>query len=336
MEEPQEKISVALCTFNGQRFLAEQLSSIRQQNRLPDELVVCDDGSTDRTVEILRRFATSVPFPVRVIQNEHNLGSTKNFEKAISLCSGELIALSDQDDIWAPDRLERSEQEFLRNPQTGMVFSDAEIIDDQGQPIGQRLWQSFQFTPERRFQVLAGKYELLVKYRFVTGATVMFRSRLRDRFLPIPAEWVHDEWMAAMLPAFSDLRPIDEPLIRYRSHSFQQLGVPSEAMPKWKVKNHWNTLAAGVKTNAYWDQLAVYKIFAETVCNRLSAMSLDERGKHILASYQSWLAFAAFRLSLPVGHLSRLVPIMKNLSCYAQHAMGLKSALKDFLRSRPR
>src|ERR1700730_3732237 len=86
MSHSQEKISVALCTYNGERFLGRQLASMQQQTRLPDELVVCDDCSTDSTIGILNEFATSAGFPVRIIRNEQNLGFVANFEQAIRLC----------------------------------------------------------------------------------------------------------------------------------------------------------------------------------------------------------------------------------------------------------
>src|SRR5690242_1846918 len=100
------RISVAMCTFNGARFLPEQLESITAQTRLPDELVICDDRSADESLEIIRAFLDRPPFTVRLEINERNLGSTKNFEKAIGLCQGEIIALADQDDVWFPQKLE--------------------------------------------------------------------------------------------------------------------------------------------------------------------------------------------------------------------------------------
>src|SRR5713101_1538304 len=100
-------LSVAMCTYYGARFLQEQLESIAAQTRLPDELVVCDDRSADGSVEIVRNFAKSAPFPVQLEINETNLGAIKNFEKAIGLCEGETIALADQDDIWKPQKLSR-------------------------------------------------------------------------------------------------------------------------------------------------------------------------------------------------------------------------------------
>ena len=152
----ENRISVALCTFNGERFLPRQLASIQQQTRLPDELVICDDRSTDTTLAIVRDFASAVSFPVKVMQNERNLGSTKNFENAMRLCSGDLIALSDQDDVWYPQRLARSEQELQSHPAAGLVFSDGEIIDDEDRSTGARMWPSTQFSAPRAEELLAG------------------------------------------------------------------------------------------------------------------------------------------------------------------------------------
>src|SRR6202789_3618532 len=187
----QNRISVALCTYNGERFLPQQLASIAKQTRPPDELVVCDDRSTDRTVALLQEFAASSPYPVRIFENEHNLGYAANFERAIRLCEGNLIALSDQDDIWYPIRLERSEQEFAAHPEAGLVFSDGDIINDHDQLAGMRLWPHFGFVGEAKERLLAGDRTVLVKNRFVTGATVMFRSRLREGSLPIGPGWIH-------------------------------------------------------------------------------------------------------------------------------------------------
>ena len=118
-------ISIALCTYNGERFLRKQLDSYIQQTRLPDELVICDDGSKDRTLEILEEFAAKAPFSVRIYQNVQNLGWSKNFEKAINLCTGDLIALSDQDDEWLSHKLAKIEGFFVRGANTGYVLHNS-------------------------------------------------------------------------------------------------------------------------------------------------------------------------------------------------------------------
>src|SRR4029077_8380451 len=113
------RLSIAMCTYNGARFLPEQLESIAAQTRLPDELVVCDDGSADESAEIVRNFGKNAPFPVRLELNEKNLGATKNFEKAIGLCQGDLISLADQDDVWKPQKLSKLWLVFQENPGAG-------------------------------------------------------------------------------------------------------------------------------------------------------------------------------------------------------------------------
>src|ERR1022692_2995726 len=103
-------ISVAMCTFDGGRFLSAQLESIAAQTRPPDELVVCDDGSSDASGNIIKDFARRAAFPTRLVVNDKHLGSTKNFEQAISLCQGTIVALADQDDVWYPHKLQRIEK----------------------------------------------------------------------------------------------------------------------------------------------------------------------------------------------------------------------------------
>jgi glycosyltransferase involved in cell wall biosynthesis len=317
----QNRISVALCTYNGERFLPQQLASIQQQTRLPDEVVVCDDRSTDRTVELVRAFAASVSFPVRVIVNERNLGSSANFAQAIELCAGNLVALSDQDDIWYPIRLERSEQELTEHPEAGLVFSDGDIIDDRDQLVGTRLWTYFGFAGEVRDRLLAGDYTVVVKNRFVTGATVMFRSELRQGCLPIGPGWIHDEWIVATTAAVAELRPIELPLIRYRKHAAQQVGLTPK--PSFREKNR-----------RHWGEVSRQTGLLQEICSRISAQVLSERGQALLSCYQDQLRFARFRYSLPSGRLARLSAMLREYSSYAAYGSGVLSMATDFVASK--
>jgi glycosyltransferase involved in cell wall biosynthesis len=321
MSNSQEKISIALCTYNGERFLARQLASIQQQTRSPYELVVCDDCSTDSTIEILRGFAASVAFPVRITRNERNVGFVANFERAIRLCEGDLIALADQDDIWDPKRLERSEQELTAHPEAGLVFSDADIIDDQDQLMGMRLWASFGFAGERKQRLLAGDYTVLAKNRFVTGATVMFRSRLRENCLPIGPGWLHDEWIIATAAAVADVIPIDSPLIRYRKHASQQVGLSPKPSFHERKRRHWSELSRQIG-------------LLQGICDRLARQPLSERGKALFSCYQSHLRFARFRYTLPERRLGRLTAMLKQYSSYKACGSGVLSMASDFVLSK--
>jgi len=135
-------LSVAMCTHNGSRYLETQLQSIASQTLLPVELVVCDDNSTDRTYFLLQEFKRRAPFLVRIYSNGEALGPAKNFEKAIRLCEGEVIVLSDQDDMWRPDKLEKLHRVFEQNTQIIYAFSDAEMVDEEGNLLGQTLWDA--------------------------------------------------------------------------------------------------------------------------------------------------------------------------------------------------
>jgi glycosyltransferase involved in cell wall biosynthesis len=220
-------ISVALCTHNGARFLPEQLESIAAQTRLPDELVVCDDRSADRTAEIIRAFAGDVPFTVRWEVNKEKLGSTKNFEKAIDLCEGEIIALADQDDVWKPQKLAVLEKNLKEHPEAGYVFSDAELIDERGTATRTTLWELIRFQGavltdfSQTRQVAA-----LLRRGAATGATMAFRSSLKKLLLPISSYFVHDYWISLLASSVASYGvPVPQPLMLYRQHHGQQMGA---------------------------------------------------------------------------------------------------------------
>ena len=224
------KISIALCTYNGEKFLREQLNSIARQTLLPDELVVCDDCSSDSTMEILKEFRERVPFPVHIYRNEINLGSTKNFEKAIGLCSCDIIALCDQDDIWKPHKLERLEEVLRANPDAGYVFSDAQLVDDNRKPLGYSLWESIGFRGKIRERFIQGdQFRCFLQQHIVTGATMAFRASVGRLAMPFPSDglWIHDGWIVIIASATGAIGiPLHEPLVAYRQHAGQQIGAP--------------------------------------------------------------------------------------------------------------
>lgn len=226
-QTPHEEIplSVALCAYNGAAYLGEQLESIAAQDRLPDELIVCDDASTDATAQIVAEFAARAPFPVRWQRNRRNLGSRANFAQAIALCRGRIIALADQDDVWLPHKLRRLATALDANPQAGFAFSDAVLVDPQRQPLGCRLWQSIRFGRFEQRRWRAGRaVDVLLRHNVVTGATLALRAEYRDLVLPIPEGWVHDGWLALVIAAVADAVAVPEPLIEYRQHAAQQIG----------------------------------------------------------------------------------------------------------------
>ena len=230
------RISVALCTFNGERFLPEQLNSLLGQTLAPVELIVCDDGSTDATESIVLDFAARAPFPVHWHRNPHNLGSTQNFARCISLCTGDLISLADQDDFWLPQKLARAAEIFARNPAVLCTFSNATLMDIDSQPVPSDAWTRFLFTPPLQAKMAAGEAAgVLLQVPIVTGATMTFRASLRDQFLPIASPWVHDAWIAWIAALCGEVVALPEPLMRYRLHGAQQIGLaPTSGLERLK------------------------------------------------------------------------------------------------------
>jgi glycosyltransferase involved in cell wall biosynthesis len=218
-------ISIAMCTFNGERFLNAQLESIAAQSRLPDELAVCDDGSSDGTRELIEGFAFHAPFPVKLVVNERNLGSTQNFEQAISLCRYDLVALADQDDVWYQHKLKRIENVFSSD-KIALAFSDADIIDGDSQPINYRLWNRVSFDSVKQRQFADGQaLQVLLRHPIVTGATMAFRRKFFHFIQPIPANDIHDRWISFLLACVGRIAVIPEPLMQYREHDEQQEGL---------------------------------------------------------------------------------------------------------------
>ena len=214
-----------MATYQGARFIDEQLTSIASGTRMPDEMVICDDGSTDDTVERIEAFVATAPFPVRVIRHEHNQGTLVAFGDAIAACHHEIIVLSDQDDIWYPDRIATLVDEFGRNPSAQLAFSEADLINPDGKRIG-TFWPMVGVTSQHIRLMLSQPFGLLVARPMVGGCTMAMRSTFRDVLLPMPTiahgqfgPFVHDRWLSLALASLGPYALVERPLLEYRLHN---------------------------------------------------------------------------------------------------------------------
>jgi glycosyltransferase involved in cell wall biosynthesis len=315
-------ISVALCTFNGEEFLPEQLRSLQNQSRLPDELVVCDDGSKDRTVEMLKSFSRSAPFPVKIYQNENQMGPAGNFAQAIALCEGRIISFCDQDDIWESEKLQKTLQVFDRNPQTAFVFSDAEVCDDDCEPLGYRLWTSVGFLGPLREQFDSGNgADVLLRQNVVTGATLSFAARFRPLILPIPGGWFHDGWIALLLSAVGRGQAIAEPLIRYRQHANQSVGATRRSL----YQQYLN--AKVMDRNVFAEQANQY----EAALARLQEQTDFDVPMEVIRRLQEKIQHCRIRSKIRLGQSARVLPALGELlsSRYSRYSLGWKSFAQD-------
>lgn len=229
---PHADVSVAMCTRNGEPHVREQILSILDQVPPPREVVVGDDASTDRTLAIIReavaRHRTAHPesrTAVRIIERDAPLGVVRNFESTIRECSGSLIALSDQDDVWPAGRLARLIPIF-DDPAVSLVHTDARLIDAGGHDTGARLLSVLEAAPEERLALVRGDaFRVLLRRNLVTGATVLLRRELAEASMPFPESWVHDEWLAMMAAVEQGLRLVPEPWLDYRQHAGNAIGA---------------------------------------------------------------------------------------------------------------
>jgi len=316
-------ISIALCTYNGAKYLPAQLASLVQQTQLPFELIVCDDGSSDDTLNVLQSFAGRAPFPVHLHFNENNFGSTKNFEKAIGLCSGEIIATCDQDDVWLPGKLKRFAEIFAAEPELGLAFSDAMLVDDELRDTGHSLWNCYHFPESLQMkQVPWLDPNLLIRFNVVTGACMAFRRELVPMFGPIPKEWIHDHWISFIASVRSRVKLVPEPLILYRRHQAQQVG----ASPLTLLRQIRNATAFTEKyfldrANA-WEQMLDHLRKSPSMGHELPVLAAI-RGKidHSLASALMRGKNRIRRIALAARELLH--------GRYHRYGLGVKSFLVD-------
>lgn len=325
------KISVALCTYNGERFLKHQLESIKNQTLGIHELIVCDDGSKDQTISILEDFKTHVNFPIEIHVNSSNLGSSKNFEKCIQLCSGNIIFLCDQDDWWYEEKVERQINFFNAHPEIDAIFSNAIMVDQKGVPTGNTSFEQIEFYPEMQSKWNLGQaFDMLLKGYVVTGATLAIRKKICSEVFPVPEiipELIHDGWISLFLSIKNKIAFISDPLIQYREHENQQVGLqgkePTITLKDRLIRSREDKLARLQKK--FDDAKALFDYF--------SALPLQDTCT--IVKIQDRMLHYQMRSQLPSQRIKRFLPIFNHLmnGNYKLHDGGKwwRPALGDLL-----
>lgn len=295
-------ISVALCTYNGEAYIREQLASIATQTVPAGEVVICDDGSTDGTVAVVEDFIASHSGPTvfRIAHTDRAGGVRANFARAIESCSGDVIALSDQDDVWREDRLSVAAATLTSRHALLAVHADARIVDALGTPTGDTLLASLYVDAGERESIQTGHgMSVLIRRNIVTGATLMFRRELLASALPLGEHWVHDEWLAAIAASLGGLDLIDDQLIDYRVHGANAIGV---AQPT--LRNRLGQLRVPRA-----DRYPRFAARAQELVDRLESIGAPQEVQ-LLARQK--LDFELARASYPAGRLRRPYSVLRN------------------------
>jgi glycosyltransferase involved in cell wall biosynthesis len=204
-------VSIALCAYNGKKFLEQQIDSILNQSYKNIELIIVDDNSTDNTIDIINRYI-KYDNRIRLYKNSKNIGFIKNFEKAISLCTGEYICLCDQDDIWLKDKVKILVENIKDNT---LIYSNASLVDEDGNDLNKSL-----VDPEK--MIKGNNNKAFILNNCVSGNTLMFKKELIEHILPIPKKVsLHDIWIAFVATTYGNITYVEESLVKYRRYSGQ-------------------------------------------------------------------------------------------------------------------
>jgi len=200
------KLSVVITTFNGADYLSQQLKSLERQKKVPNEIIILDDGSSDETVKIITEFMKKSPMNTNFYQNERNLGYAQNFSKALSLASGDLVFMCDQDDVWFPEKLMRVEEFALKNSEKQVFLNDAILTDNELNPVG--------ITRLQQIRNMG-----LDDSHYILGCCCAVKREFLLKCLPIPGGFSHDSWIINMARILKVKLIIGESLQFYRRHS---------------------------------------------------------------------------------------------------------------------
>ena len=222
----QMRVSIVLATYNGACYLQEQLQSYITQKHRPHEVVICDDNSEDRTVSILQEFAKSAPFDVRIFESKSRLGLTKNFERALTLASGDILFLSDQDDLWLPSKLQNVLAYFADHPEADVVINDAyygdEALNITGDTVLGRVLKVG--APPRSH---------------IAGACTAITANFRDFIIPFPEKGLpqYDVYLHRWANIFATKHIIQLPLQIWRIHGSN--ASHSNELSRLVIKSAW-------------------------------------------------------------------------------------------------
>lgn len=219
-------ISVAMATYNGERFIREQLNSLAAQQYLPEELIIADDASSDKTVVIAQEFAKTAPFRVHIKRHQKRVGYGANFMRAATLCTADLIAFCDQDDIWSPRKLALCIEPF-RDPAVLLAYHNAEVVTETGEQLGSLDYLAsspisapLSLCPVRNIHSALGFTEVFRRCILQFSEFWEMSLNVNDLTTPMP----HDQWVFFIASVFGGIAYLDQALVSYRQHDSNVYG----------------------------------------------------------------------------------------------------------------
>jgi glycosyltransferase involved in cell wall biosynthesis len=324
-------IAVALCTHNGSRFIAEQLESILGQDYPATRVVISDDDSRDDTVAIVestfRDYLAAHPTcstELTLVKNVPALGIVENFQQAIRASTADLVALSDQDDVWDQGRLGAIARVFATRADLTLLHGDAVLIDGAGKVFEQSLLQALGVRRWELRAIAAGEAErVLIRRNLATGATVVFRRALVDVALPVPVGWIHDEWLAMVASVTGQVDVDRRKFVGYRQHGQNQIGATTLTFATRMDRLRQPRTARNARLLLRAHELVTR---LEMLGGSVADSTVDlARGK---------LAHEEFRSALPRRRLARVIPVLSSAvrGRYWRFGLGAQDVLRDIVQ----
>ncbi len=317
-------VSVAICTYNGAKFLREQLDSIACQTRRPDEVVVGDDASTDDSVAIVEAWARETGIPTHISRNNPRLGVTENFQWTIHRCRGEFVCPCDQDDVWLPTKIEKTIAPLVGDERVTLCLCQSMICDEAMRSTGKTVFDDQRFSEPYRLALREGDgFSAFARHLVAPGHAMAFRRSIVAQLMPFPDTCVHDQWIAIVASALGRTAFVDEPLVNYRYHGSQVTGGERKSLAQWSAAQGTLKLDHLSRNIDTWQELH----------DRLIERAKAQPGRSINAAIAASekVEFLAKRRSMRAGRWTRTVVALRLLrrGDYARWGRGLLTFLRD-------
>lgn len=294
-------VGVAIATYNGEKYIEEQLKSIINQSIRPDIIVISDGGSIDNTVSICEKILGEDSIKYLILTSEKQLSVKTNFEKAIRACDAEYIFCADQDDYWLEDKILDFLTIFHKN-NPDMIFSNAFIVDDNLKKTGAELWKKIGYNSQKEMKIYEkGSLEfrkLLYKHNVVTGMCIAFKGKLKNKVMPFSNNAIHDVWLAFKINQIGKVIALNKCEVLYRQHKNNVIGTQAS------LRNSF------IHKNGYYGRIIQRIDFMKDVSN-----GCDER---ILQSDRKYIVYLQSRKEFVEGSLD-FKYIFQMLGCYEQY-----------------
>ena len=260
-----EKVDILLATYNGEKYLKEQIESLLNQTYTNIQIIISDDCSTDGTRDILKSYENNEK--IKVYYQENNLGYVKNFEFLLKKVESDLYMLCDQDDFWKKEKVEKTVDK-LQKENLDLVFGDLEVVDEN---------LNLLYPSYNKYMHLAHKidkyhkdYKLQYLYNCMTGCTMMSKKKFLDKILPLPTNskyMIHDYWIGLIVSLNGKVGYLDKPYILYRQHGKNQVGTKKASQTASQLDTVRN-LSIDTRIGTFETYVQHEEIFTEKLRNQ--------------------------------------------------------------------